>query len=82
LTFYKTLVIIFSLTLIAVGLFLFWGLLFRRNDIDLSIRYISEAALCLKAAPWLILLSFVYVLLLAGLIALCTFQILAFWSSS
>lgn len=41
-----------------------------------------EAATCLWESPGIILMSFVFVALLAGLIALCIFQVLGYWAGS
>lgn len=68
--------------LLFMGIFLLWGALFRQTDINLSVDYIKEASSCLSEAPGLVLVSFVFVVLLVGLIALCTFQVMAYWSAS
>lgn len=61
---------------------LLWGVYFRQAEINLSIKYIKEAAEGLCEAPILMLVSFLFLVMLTGLIALCVFQILAYWSAS
>ena len=65
-----------------IGLLLLYAVFFKNKDINVSIVFLGKASTCFWKQPSLILLSFLFVLMLSGLIVLCGFQTLAYWSHS
>jgi Plasma-membrane choline transporter len=61
---------------------LLYSSIWRQKDIKLTIDFLQEGSQCFWEFPSLGLISFVFVVLLLGLTALCGFQVLAYWSSS
>jgi hypothetical protein len=79
---YKIAVTLFSIILGFVGVLLLYSSIWRQKDIKLTIDFLTEGSQCFWEFPSLGLISFVFVVLLLGLTALCGFQVLAYWSSS
>ena len=68
--------------LLFIGLFLLWGIIWKRKEVKTSIFYLREASKLFWEMPQLILLSLVFLIFLIVLTALCGFQVLACWSKS
>ena len=79
---YQVIIYIFIALVLLVAVILLVGMCCHRSEITLSVQYISEAANILWESPSLIIMSIVFILLLAGLTGLCIFQVLAYWSAS
>ena len=79
---YRALVVVFALLFAFVGVLLLYASIWRQKDIKISILYLLQASKCLWEFPALAGLSFLFVILLLGLIALIGFQVLAYWSHS
>ena len=72
----------FAVVVLFIGVLLLYAAIFRQKDINISILFLKKAGECFWDQPSLILLSFLFIILLFGLIVLCGFQTLAYWSHS
>ena len=82
LSIYKTVVFVFAFMIGLIGVLLIWAFFFKQKDINLSILHLRSAGKCFWEFPSLAAFSFLFIVLFVGLIALCGFQTLAYWSNS
>lgn len=81
-SYFQIWIIILCIVLILFGIFLLVAAIRRRNDLKLCAEYVDNAMKTLTDEPVLLLLIPVFLVLMVGLIALCGFQIFAYWSNS
>lgn len=68
--------------MMVVGALLIYSSIFRQKDIRISIVYLQQATNCYRDFWTLVAASFVFVVLLVGLVALIGFQTLGVWSNA
>lgn len=77
---YQALKIGFAGFIILIGVLCLLSLVFNSNDFKLCVSYLKYAGAFFGKSVYLVAFVFVFYLLMAGLIALVIFQVLAFWS--
>jgi hypothetical protein len=79
---YSPFIFLLSLLFLLFGCMLLSSLCFKTADIDLCSQYLNSGINVLKNQKILILTIPVFMAFTVGLIALCFFELLAFWSHS
>ena len=77
---YNTLKFVFSIFIILIGLMCLLSLVFNSKDLKICISYLKYAGNFFGKALILVVFIFVFYVLMAGLLGLMLFQILAYWS--
>ncbi len=79
---YSWVLFILAAVFIVFGIILLTSVCFKTNDLNLCGEYLEKGVQVLKKENVLFLLIPIFMILTTGLIALCWFQLLSYWSHS